>query len=92
MGETATCEEILRKRFHELPLFGYVNPLNIDDRTRAIRDEFTSVARDCPYYSETVRSRCLVDPHVIFIPECNGRSFSGGVCCPKIIQSSTDRK
>jgi len=92
MTDTATCEEILRKRFQEPPLFAYVDPLNVVDRTRAIRDEFTSMARDCPYYSETVRSRCLVDPHVIFVPECNGRSFSRGVCCPKIIQSSADRK
>jgi hypothetical protein len=92
MSETSSCEELQRKRFQDLSPFECVNPLNIVDRARAIKEEFTSVARDCPYYTETVRSKCLVDPHVIFMPECDGRSFSRGVCCPKIIQSSVDCK
>ena len=67
-----------------------MDPLSNCDRLKAIKEEFTSVTQDCPYYSERVRSRCLVDPHVIFMPECTGRSFANGICCPKILQSSTD--
>jgi hypothetical protein len=92
MSETSSCEELQKKRFQNLPPFGYIDPLDMDDRIKAIREEFTSMRRDCPYFNETVRSRCLLEPHVIFIPECNGRSFSGGVCCPKIVQSSTNAK
>lgn len=91
MSETSSREEE-RRRFQNSPPFGYIDPLNTSERTRAIREEFTSMRRDCPYYDEKVKSRCLVDPHVIFIPECDGRSFSKGVCCPKIVQSVSNGK
>jgi len=92
MSKTSSCGEPQKKRSNDFTTSGYINPLSTGDRTRAVREEFTSVGRDCPYYNEAVRSRCLIDPHVIFMPECDGRSFSKGVCCPKIIQSSIDSR
>lgn len=67
----------------------HVDPLNAEDRMRAAREVFTSVTCDCPFFDQKLRSKCVVDPHVIFIPECTGKSFSNGICCPKILQSST---
>jgi hypothetical protein len=86
MSEVRLCEGFEKKETNG-SADSHMDPLSIYDRLRAIKEEFTSVARDCPYYSERVRSRCLVDPHVIFMPECTGRSFSNGICCPKILQS-----
>jgi hypothetical protein len=88
MGEATDCQVYQKKRAAESIPFISVDPLNAEDRAKAVKEVFSSVARDCPFYSEKVRSRCLIDPHVIFMPECFGRSFSNGICCPKIILSS----
>jgi hypothetical protein len=92
MSEANLHEEFEKKQINEPALIACIDPLRSCDRLRAIREEFTSVARDCPYYDEKLRSRCLVDPHVIFIPECTGRSFSKGICCPKILQSQVEER
>jgi hypothetical protein len=90
LSKASLREEFVKKQPNEPALLAYMDPLSCRDRLRAIKEEFTSVARDCPYYNESVRSRCLVDPNVIFVPECIGRSFTGGICCPKILQSSIE--
>lgn len=92
MSEVTDCDICHKKKVGDPILFAGIDPLNIEDRARAVREVFTSVARDCPFYNEGVRSKCVIDPHVIFIPECSGRSFANGICCPKIIQSSFDKQ
>ncbi|WXG42682.1 MAG: hypothetical protein WED04_01015 [Promethearchaeati archaeon SRVP18_Atabeyarchaeia-1] len=89
---TSLSEELEKKQVDVCGSYSSMDPLSARDRLRAIKEEFTSVAKDCPYYNEKVRSRCLVDPHVIFMPECTGRSFANGICCPKILQPPADRK
>lgn len=88
MSETTDWQVFEKKKTPEPIPFICVDPLSVEGRARAVREVFSSLARDCPFYSERVRSKCTIDPHVIFIPECLGRSFSNGICCPKIILSS----
>jgi hypothetical protein len=88
MSEVDGIESFQKKKTSETISSMSVDPLSFEDRARAVREVFSSLARDCPFYDEGVRSRCSLDPHVIFIPECLGRSFSNGICCPKIILSS----
>jgi len=90
MSGTGSFENYEKRQTNEPALLAFMNPLDNNDRVRAMRAEFTSVARDCPFYDERVRSRCLVDPHVIYLPDCTGRSFAHGICCPKILQSSVE--
>jgi len=91
MSEATATQSFQKKRTSETVSSISVDPLSSEDRARAAREVFSSFARDCPFYDEGVRSKCSLDPHVIFIPECLGRSFSNGVCCPKIILSSFHR-
>ena len=90
MSEASLSKEFDKKRINEPTILARMDPQNYRDRLKAIKEEFTSVARDCPYYDEKVRSKCLVDPNVIFLPECTGRSFANGICCPKILQPPAD--
>jgi hypothetical protein len=88
MSTSSECQAYERKKTTKTSQFANINPLSIEDRAKAVREAFSSFTRDCPFYNERVRSKCSIDPHVIFIPECFGRSFSNGICCPKIILSS----
>ncbi|MEM3594232.1 MAG: hypothetical protein QXS27_05865 [Candidatus Jordarchaeaceae archaeon] len=57
------------------------DPLTRDDCAQALIQGYTSEVGECPFFSESVESKCLLDPYSRRTWNCNGRCFVNGFRC-----------
>ncbi len=68
---STTCLENQHKR----------DPRVKNDRITALLEGTTSNIGDYPYYAPETESKCLLEPRVIKVIDCEGRCFINGLCC-----------
>ncbi|MHA1581268.1 MAG: hypothetical protein ACTSYM_02005 [Candidatus Baldrarchaeia archaeon] len=62
-----------------------LDPLNKENRILALLTDYTSNKGECPYYSEDVPSKCLLDPTSRRPWDCEGKAFVKGFVCQYIL-------
>nr|MDO8082618.1 hypothetical protein [Candidatus Freyarchaeota archaeon] len=60
------------------------DPLIPDDCVRALISGYTSNVGECRFFSESVESKCFLDPYSRRAWNCNGRCFINGYRCEYI--------
>ena len=60
------------------------DPLIPDDCVRALISGYTSRAGECSFFSDSVTSKCFLDPYSRRAWNCNGRCFVNGYRCEYI--------
>ena len=68
-----------------------LDPRVREDRITALLEEFSSNTGDCPYYTPETKSKCLLEPRVVKVIDCEGKCFVSGLCCQIISQVSEIR-
>ncbi len=63
------------------------DPLIGDDCIQALIKGYTSEVEECPFFSESVESKCLLDPYSRRTWNCNGRCFVNGFRCEYISEA-----
>jgi hypothetical protein len=63
------------------------DPLFRDDCAQALIQGYTSEVGECPFFSESVESKCLLDPYSRRTWNCNGRCFINGFRCEYITEA-----
>jgi len=64
----------------------FYNPLLREDRIKALLSEHTSTSGECPFYNESLYSKCVLDRFAVMFPPCDGRSFKNGFCCERLLE------
>ncbi|MHA2061525.1 MAG: hypothetical protein ACW963_04455 [Candidatus Sifarchaeia archaeon] len=65
-----------------------LDPRIREDRITALLEEFNSNVGDCPYNTPETKSKCLLEPRVVKVIDCEGKCFVNGLCCQMISQVS----
>ena len=65
-----------------------LDPRIREDRITALLEEYSSDIGDCPYYTSDTKSKCLLEPRVVKVIDCEGKCFVNGLCCQMISQVS----
>jgi len=65
-----------------------LDPRIREDRITALLEEYSSNVGDCPYYTPETKSKCLLEPRVVKVIDCEGKCFVNGLCCQMISQVS----
>ncbi len=68
------------------------DPLSKDSRILALLTDYTSNVGECPYYSENVPSKCLLDPTSRRPWDCEGKAFINGFVCQYILDYLEKKK
>lgn len=68
-----------------------LDPRVREDRITALLEDFSSNVGDCPYYTPETKSKCLLEPRVVKVIDCEGKCFVNGLCCQMISQVSEIR-
>ena len=68
------------------------DPLSKESRILALLTDYTSNVGECPYYSEKVPSKCLLDPTSRRLWDCEGKSFIKGFVCQYILDHLDKKK
>ena len=68
-----------------------LDPRVREDRITALLEDYSSDIGDCPYYTPETKSKCLLEPRVIKVIDCEGKCFVNGLCCQMISQVSEIR-
>ena len=63
-----------------------LDPRIREDRITALLEEYASEDRECPYYAPETKSKCLLEPRVVKVIDCEGKCFVNGLCCQMISQ------
>jgi len=63
-----------------------LDPRVKNDRITALLEEYSSKEGDCPYYAPETKSKCLLEPRVIKVIDCEGKCFVNGLCCQMLSQ------
>jgi len=58
-----------------------LDPRVKNDRITALLESYSSNIGECPYYAPETQSKCLLEPRVIKVIDCEGRCFIKGLCC-----------
>ncbi|MBS7249906.1 MAG: hypothetical protein KIH08_04840 [Candidatus Freyarchaeota archaeon] len=64
-----------------------LDPLFGDDCVQALIQGYTSEVGECPFFSESVESKCFLDPYSRRTWNCNGRCFVNGFRCEYISEA-----
>ena len=61
-----------------------LDPRIREDRITALLEEYNSEIGDCPYYTPETKSKCILEPRVVKVIDCEGKCFVNGLCCQMI--------
>ncbi len=87
----STQEQLfLNKAFSSIADLEYprkFDPRVKSDRIMALLESYCSKKGDCPYHAPETKSKCLLEPRVIKVIDCEGRCFVNGLCCQMIAEN-----
>jgi len=83
---------IVAKEFIELLKLRELDPLSRESRITALLTEYTSEAKECPFYDPSLPSKCKLDPLSRRHWDCEGRVFIKGFTCPYILDHLKEKK
>jgi hypothetical protein len=63
-----------------------LDPRIREDRITALLEEYSANIGECPYYTPDTKSKCILEPRVVKVIDCEGKCFVNGLCCQMIGQ------